>query len=418
MSAYLNPSFSDEQIRQLAPVVMERASGFDPASTRLQLLRLQEAAVAHERTKDPNLTLEELNRVATSQRILPFAYRPFDTRWIYYEELTKLLDRPRPDYLKAGTGREWSILSSQSNRRQYDPPCISRNIASLHVIERGTNAFPTELYNETREGVLYKPHVQQNVSIEAVHYLSSRGHSSEQLFFHALATMHTPQYRTDNSGALLNDWPRIPLPASAELLTTSADLGRRLADLLDPESTVELAADWRTLGRLILPPEAPEGKANRDQVNADRYALTAGWGGPGQGGTVMPRRGKCVERDYTAHEHERIATLAAQNNLSVDEALALLGERCVDVYLNGDSYWTCVPQNVWDYTLGGYQVLKKWLSYRELPLLGRPLREDEATWFSEVVRRIAAILLLGPELDASYAAILPNATGLPKTATT
>lgn len=67
-------------------------------------------------------------------------------------------------------------------------------------------------------------------------------------------------------------------------------------------------------------------------------------------------------------------------------------------------------------TLGGYQVLKKWLSYRELPLLGRPLREDEAAWFSEVVRRIAAILLLGPALDASYAAILPTATGLPKTA--
>jgi len=59
--------------------------------------------------------------------------------------------------------------------------------------------------------------------------------------------------------------------------------------------------------------------------------------------------------------------------------------------------------------LGGYQVLKKWLSYREEPLLGRPLHEDEARYFSQVVRRIAAILLLGPALDASYAAILPAA---------
>jgi hypothetical protein len=28
-----------------------------------------------------------------------------------------------------------------------------------------------------------------------------------------------------------------------------------------------------------------------------------------------------------------------------------------------------VPEPVWNYTLGGYQVLKKWLSYRESALL-------------------------------------------------
>ena len=46
------------------------------------------------------------------------------------------------------------------------------------------------------------------------------------------------------------------------------------------------------------------------------------------------------------------------------------------------------------------------------PLLGRPLHEDEARYFSQVVRRIAAILLMGPALDANYAAILPSARGL------
>lgn len=68
---------------------------------------------------------------------------------------------------------------------------------------------------------------------------------------------------------------------------------------------------------------------------------------------------------------------------------------------------------VWEYTLGGYQVLKKWLSYREQPLLGRPLRPEEARYFAQVARRIAATLLMGPAVDRSYAAILPTATGLP-----
>lgn len=127
----------------------------------------------------------------------------------------------------------------------------------------------------------------------------------------------------------------------------------------------------------------------------------------------MPRRGKAVERDWTATELDRQRTLAATQDLPLETALDLLGARCVDVYLNGDGYWAAVPVRVWEYTLGGYQVLKKWLSYREEPLLGRPLHEDEARYFAQVVRRIAAILLMGPALDASYAAILPTATGLP-----
>jgi Type ISP C-terminal specificity domain len=110
---------------------------------------------------------------------------------------------------------------------------------------------------------------------------------------------------------------------------------------------------------------------------------------------------------------KKIAAVAATQSLTLEGALALLGETCVDVHLNGESFWAAIPITVWNYTLGGYQVLKKWLSYRELTLLGRPLHSEEAAYFAQVVRRIAAILLLGPALDASYQAILPTAAGLP-----
>ena len=51
---------------------------------------------------------------------------------------------------------------------------------------------------------------------------------------------------------------------------------------------------------------------------------------------------------------------------------------------------------------------KKWLSYREHKLLGRSLSVDEARYVTEAARRIAAILLLGPELDRNYAAVKAN----------
>ena len=63
----------------------------------------------------------------------------------------------------------------------------------------------------------------------------------------------------------------------------------------------------------------------------------------------------------------------------------------VDVYLNEVTYWTDVPAAVWEYRLGGYQVLKKWLSYREQKVLGRGLRVSEVAWFSEAARRVAEI---------------------------
>ena len=221
-----------------------------------------------------------------------------------------------------------------------------------------------------------------------------------------------PQYRTENAGALLGDWPRIPIPATADLLTRCATLGLRLAALLDPESDLQLKAEWSFLARLFIPPEFPEGTRERDTRNSARFALTASWGAA-QGGTVMPRHGDVRERGWTDTELGWLRALAATQSNTLESALDLLGPSCVDVYLNSDACWYGVPFNVWEYTLGGYQVLKKWLSYREASLLGRPLREEEARYFAQVVRRITAVILLGPALDASYAAIVPDATGRP-----
>jgi hypothetical protein len=80
-----------------------------------------------------------------------------------------------------------------------------------------------------------------------------------------------------------------------------------------------------------------------------------------------------------------------------------------DIYLNDVACWKNVPANVWDYTIGGYQVIKKWLSYREKALLGRRLTLDEVHEVTNMARRIAAILLLQPALDANYNAVKSSA---------
>lgn len=105
-------------------------------------------------------------------------------------------------------------------------------------------------------------------------------------------------------------------------------------------------------------------------------AIAARWGYAGQGGVTMPGPG--------------MVTTGTR------------GEGYLDIHLNATTRWKDVPEAVWNYTLGGYQVLKKWLNYRESTLLGRALTADEAQQFTHHVRRIASILALHKKLDAHH----------------
>jgi Type ISP C-terminal specificity domain len=168
-------------------------------------------------------------------------------------------------------------------------------------------------------------------------------------------------------------------------------VGKELALLLDIDQHVKgvnqgpFRKDLQAIGVIE--------RSGKSSVNPDEgdLELTAGWGHAGKGGATMPGKGKTSERPYTAQEAKVLA-----------KSMAILGEKTVDVYLNDRVCWRNVPACVWDYTISGYAVIKKWLSYREKELLGRSLSVDEARYVSEMARRIAALMLLGPQLDNNY----------------
>jgi len=65
------------------------------------------------------------------------------------------------------------------------------------------------------------------------------------------------------------------------------------------------------------------------------------------------------------------------------------GAETLDIYWNEEGRWANVPERVWSYTLGGYPVIKKWLSYREKQVLGRDLTFDEIRHVQHMTRRVA-----------------------------
>ena len=215
----------------------------------------------------------------------------------------------------------------------------------------------------------------------------------------------------------------MPLPGDAEALRRSAELGRAVAALLayDP---ADASTNSPLLRGVISSPLRPEMRVIGTPARAGggrlrpaegEYALTANWGSSTPKG-VMPGRGRVEERDYSDEERARVAEGASALGLSEAEALRRLGGRTFDVYLNGVAFWRNVPARVWGYHVGGYQVVKKWLSYRERGVLGRDLSTTEVNEVRDMTRRIAALLLLEPALDENYAAARQNAYAWPASA--
>ena len=328
-------------------------------------------------------------RVPDEKGFVRYAYRPFDTRRLYWEAEGGLLDRPRPDYKKhISNGNQWLVLQNTA-RPQLSPPLVISEIGDLNQMNSGVYCIPTWLSDKGIEANVHGTTRRPNLSESAQRYLDRLGLGVEDLFHHVLSVLHDPSYQEANADALRAEGPRIPLPGwpegdapgAADELKASAARGRELAALLDsemPVAGVTTGALRPEMAAIAVPTTTDGGN-----MAADDFSLTAGWGHFGQGEAVMPGQGRVEPRPYT--EEERAA---------LGSAADALGNTTFDIHLNDRAYWRNVPAAVWSYKLGGYQALKKWLSYREHGVLDRPLRPEEVQHFTDTARRIVAVLVL------------------------
>ena len=362
---YFDATLSHEEIAARYPSAMKTTARFDARRVRNTLLRRGGPDEAG---------------------FVRFAYRPFDTRWLYWERDTKLLDEKRADYRPHVFEKNLWIEAREREAKED----FSRGTPVRHLADNLGNGlssyFSAWLRGDGIENDGDGAH-RPNLSRTAQRYLDRFDLGVEDLFHHVLATLHDPAYREANAGALRMEWPRIPLPGwpdgggATDELERSAARGRELAALLDPDTPVP------GVTQAPLKPETaavavPATVGGRNMAGED-FAVTAGWGHYGQGDAVMPGHGRAAERAYSADEREALGG-----------ALAALGDTTFDVFLNEDAFWRNVPGAVWTYRLGGYQVLKKWLSYRERDILGRTLRPEEVQHFADTARRIGGILAM------------------------
>ena len=367
---YFDATLSHEEIARRYPGVMKTTARFDARAVRDILLKRGGPIDA---------------------RFIRFAYRPFDIRWLYWEGETKLLDEKRADYRPhVFEGNLWVEAREREAKENFSRGTLVRHLAD-NFGSGLSSYFPAWLRGDgigNDDASARRP----NLSGTAQRYLKRLGADVEDLFHHVLAVLHDPAYREANAGALRMEWPRIPLPGwpdgeaegVAEAFAASAVRGRELARLLDPEVPVP-GVTQGPLSLKIAPIAVPTTTDGRN-MTGDDFAVTARWGHFGTGDTVMPGQGRIVERAYTPDEKS-----------AMGDTIPTFGETTFDIYLNDRAFWRNVPAAVWTYKLGGYQVLKKWLSYRERNVLDRSLKPEEVQHFADTARRIGAILLLTVE---------------------
>ncbi len=329
-------------------------------------------------------------------RLRRYTLRPFDCRWCYYSPVRPLWNEPRP-MLWEQCWENNRFLASRpagvSTPEGY-PLYFTNQISDNDFLRGHAYCFPMHLKTKLgtgSQGTLVfdsdsdtdrEVEKKANLSKMVREYLAGLGlpdpdqdkETAELIWMHALAVGYSPSYLTEHADGIRQDWPRIPLPADKAALLASAELGRRVAALLDTETPVSGV----TAGT-IRPELRPMGQfarvdGGRVDPEAGDFDLTAGWGHGGKGGVTMPGKGKLVDE----------------------------GAGTVAVFLNDKTCWRGIPRPVWEFTIGGYQVIKKWLSYREKELLGRGLTLDEVNYVTEMARRLAALAAMQAELDASY----------------
>jgi predicted helicase len=208
--------------------------------------------------------------------------------------------------------------------------------------------FPLYLYPEAGRRDLFsplepagrRPNLDPRL-VEALAAAYGRAPEPEEIFGYVYAVLYTPAYRARYAEFLRRDFPRVPFTADAALFAQMAALGRRLVEL-----------------HLLRSPELE--------------SPTARFDGAGDG---LVARGRDRGVRYDAGQER--------------------------VYINAAQYFAPVPEAVWRYRVGGYQVCEKWLKDRQ----DRRLALDEIRTYCRIVTALGRTIAIQQELDDAYGGV-------------
>ena len=306
------------------------------------------------------------------------SYRPFDDRFIYYDD--NFIERSRTEVMQHFAkgenvglviGRQGQVVGSM----QWNLAFITNSITDFNLYYRGGgNTYPIYLYPETnrQRNIEQSAERKPNLNLEIVQQIADkigltftneqtlkRSETSEQgdedgtfapidILDYIYAVLHSPTYREKYKEFLKIDFPRVPYPKTLQAFKTLGELGAQLRQI-------------HLLENPIIEQYITQYPINGDNVvGKPRFVISK-------------------------------ANEATSKNGETASSLAVTGK----VFINETQYFENVPQTAWEFYIGGYQPAQKWLKDRK----ERKLEFDDILHYQKIIVALSETDRLMKEID-------------------
>jgi predicted helicase len=309
------------------------------------------------------------NEGLSHRNIREICYRPFDIRYVYYTKKSRgFIGQPAYKLMRHMLTRENLAMTvgragQVIDQNEWNIVFCTRNIAEFNLYRRGgNNLFPLYLYPEEdvlnwesldwppgKDGRI--PNIRRGfvdkftagIGFEFVSEGKGdlrRTFGPEDIFNYVYAIFHSPAFRARYAEFLKTDFPRVPITTNASLLQQLTGLGNELVRLHLMES---------------------------DKLDNPM--------------TVFPIEG--------SNEIVRVGEKKRQLK-DVENGKGKL-------YINTSQYFDNLPEEVWNFHIGGYQVCHKWLAERKKA--GRKLSAEDIEHYHKIVVAINETIKIMNQID-------------------
>ena len=327
-----------------------------------------------------NRAKQELADGSWRNQIVPIAYRPFDIRYTVFNRNVAVHRRKRVmRHMLDGSNLGLITCRQQSEAGLTWNRCgVTLSILDECAISNKTREinylFPLYIYPSQQEIAqgLYKtgerqPNLSPKFTETAEETLGLRfvsdGHGDlyetfgpVDVFHYIYAVFHSPTYRERYHQFLRADFPRVPLTDDLELFRTLADLGGQLKDVHLMESTNlhQIQVSFPVAGDYVIEKGHP------------KYVAP---------GIAPPAEKSPIER----------------GRVYISKDVRRSGKQ--------GQYFDGIPPEVWEFRIGGYQPLDKWLKDRR----GRTLSFDDLDHYRRIAAALTETIRLMAEVDEAIA---------------
>jgi Type ISP C-terminal specificity domain len=296
----------------------------------------QDAKTITAKKADAELLAAE--RKLSISTVKPILYQPFDIHHIVYD--STVVTRPRLRVMQHMlAGENLGLLISRQVISEFRHIFVSENISNFNALDTagkfGTGPFfPLYLYPTTQAEKDMGIKCHPNIAPEFLTKLKQNlGYvpTPEAIFHYIYAIFHSPKYRSRYAEFLKIDFPRVPLTRNVDLFRQLGKLGEQLVNLHLMKSPI---------------------------LNETSSPFINNGGG-------------CIVEHPPKYESGKVV-INKQKDGFMD-----------------------VPEAVWSFHVGGYQVCHKWLKDRK----GRILSQDDIEHYQKIVVALGQSIKLMKQID-------------------